>query len=50
MNSRARKPTFMPNHDLKNIFTVRTVDDTQNIFQLLKPETKVVVIGSSFIG
>jgi NADPH-dependent 2,4-dienoyl-CoA reductase/sulfur reductase-like enzyme/nitrite reductase/ring-hydroxylating ferredoxin subunit len=36
--------------DLKNIFTLRTFDDADRIISSLQENSKVVIIGSSFIG
>ena len=47
--SRAKKPAI-PGNDLKNIFTLRTLDDVHAIERKLKPSKHVVILGSSFIG
>lgn len=46
---RARK-LFAPGSDLERIYLLRTPEDAKNIASSVKKETKVVVIGSSFIG
>lgn len=45
-----RKPTFIPNHELENIYTIRNIDDGNAIDGKLGPMVRVVVIGSSFIA
>lgn len=47
--SRPRKPNILGNH-LKNIFTLRGLDDARSIDSSLKPSSHVVILGSSFIG
>lgn len=39
-----------PGHDLQNIYPLRTPDHGAGVAQFAKPGTKVVVVGSSFIG
>ena len=36
--------------DLPHVFTLRRIGDVERILAAIKPETRVVVIGSSFIG
>ncbi|XP_065201959.1 apoptosis-inducing factor 3-like isoform X2 [Planococcus citri] len=45
-----RRPTFIPNHELENIFTIRNIDDGNLVDSKLGPLVKVVIIGSSFIA
>lgn len=45
----ARSPTFVAGHDLKNVTTLRSVEDAQLIAAQGK-EKDVVIIGTSFIG
>lgn len=40
----------IPGADLGNIFTIREVDDAKGIVGAVRPDSKVVVVGSSFIG
>lgn len=47
--SRARKPKI-PGSELKNIFTLRSIDDGHQIDSKLKPSSHVVILGTSFIG
>lgn len=47
--SRPRKPNI-PGIDLKNIFTLRTLDDAHSISSKLKSSSNLVIYGSSFIG
>ena len=47
--SRARKPNIS-GIELKNIFTIRTLDDSNALDLKLKPSNHVVFLGSSFIG
>jgi hypothetical protein len=47
--SSARWPTT-PGARLKNIFVVRTIEDSYGIYAQLGPEKNVVVLGASFVG
>ena len=47
--AKAKKPAI-PGNDLKNIFTLRNLDDAHAIESKLKPSCHVVILGSSFIG
>ncbi len=40
----------MPGENLKNVFTLRSFDDTQRIIDASKNASKAVIIGASFIG
>jgi len=40
----------LPGSQLKNIFTLRSVDDASSICKSLSPEANVLIYGSSFIG
>jgi len=40
----------VPGSDLKNVFTLRSVEDADNIIAATKAITRAVVVGSSFIG
>ncbi|CRK92520.1 CLUMA_CG006079, isoform A, partial [Clunio marinus] len=47
--SRARKPN-VPGSELKNIFTLRNINDANEIEEKLTSKSHVVILGSSFIG
>jgi NADPH-dependent 2,4-dienoyl-CoA reductase/sulfur reductase-like enzyme len=47
--SSARWPTI-PGARLKNIFVVRTIEDSYGIYAQLGPEKNVVILGASFVG
>jgi NADPH-dependent 2,4-dienoyl-CoA reductase/sulfur reductase-like enzyme len=47
--SRPRKPNI-PGSELKNIFTLRNLDDAHEIDSVLNQSSRVIVLGSSFIG
>ncbi|KDR21037.1 Apoptosis-inducing factor 3, partial [Zootermopsis nevadensis] len=47
--SDARWPTI-PGARLKNIFVVRTIEDSYGIYAQLGPEKNVVILGASFVG
>ena len=47
--SRAKQPEI-PGNDLKNIFTLRNLDDAHKINKRLEPTAHVVILGSSFIA
>lgn len=40
----------VPGSNLENVITLRNIDDTLNLRSKLKPEIKVVVVGSSFVA
>ncbi|CAB0005860.1 unnamed protein product [Nesidiocoris tenuis] len=44
-----RRPD-LPGVNLKNIFTLRSLEDANTIFKSLSPDAEVIVYGSSFIG
>lgn len=48
--SRARTLTNVIGNDLKNIFTLRTMNDAHNLDEELKSTSRVIIIGSSFIA
>lgn len=50
VNFSARRPSFIPGHELENIFTIRSLEDAEKVMGALNPEKKLVVVGSSFIG
>lgn len=45
----ARRPPI-PGADLKNIFVVRTIEDSYGISGQLGPEKNIVILGASFVG
>lgn len=47
--SRARKPKI-PGSELKNIFTLRNIDDANEISSNINSSSHVVILGTSFIG
>ncbi|PNF40165.1 hypothetical protein B7P43_G09769 [Cryptotermes secundus] len=47
--SDARRPPI-PGADLKNIFVVRTIEDSYGISGQLGPEKNIVILGASFVG
>jgi hypothetical protein len=47
--SSARWPTT-PGAKLKNMFVVRTIEDSYGIHSQLGPEKNVVIFGASFVG
>lgn len=46
---RARK-LDVPGANLENVITLRNIDDTIELRGKLKPESNIVVVGSSFVG
>ena len=40
----------LPGADLRNVFTLRTIDDALAIHEHMKPGAKIVVVGAGFIG
>jgi len=40
----------VPGADLQGIYYLRTLQDSQNLKQLLKPGTRLVIVGGGFIG
>jgi NAD(P)H-nitrite reductase large subunit len=40
----------IPGAELKNIFVVRTIEDSYGIHGQLGPEKSVVILGASFVG
>jgi len=45
----AQKLAFIPGHNGKNVYTLRTIDEAHHIFSVVEGKS-VVIIGSSFIG
>lgn len=45
----AYKPPI-PGSDLENVFTIRDIEEVNNIHKIIKPEMNVVCLGSSFIA
>lgn len=43
-------PDNIPGRSLRNIFTVRNLDDSMAIHKVLEETSDIVVVGSSFIG
>lgn len=48
-NFSARKPS-VEGCRLKNVFTLRSIDDANNISKSLNSDRNVVIVGGSFIG
>uniref|UniRef100_A0A0G4FSY8 Rieske domain-containing protein n=1 Tax=Chromera velia CCMP2878 TaxID=1169474 RepID=A0A0G4FSY8_9ALVE len=48
--STPRSPPELPGSELKNVFTMRSLDDVKRIKEAIHRDTRVVVIGSSFLG
>jgi NAD(P)H-nitrite reductase large subunit len=45
----AHRPPI-PGAELKNVFVVRTIEDSYGIHGQLGPEKHVVILGASFVG